>query len=228
MLLVDILILVFLVFFFLIGFRRGVLTELISLVGIIAIIILSFLFKNPISVFLYKYLPFFKFDFVLKGATIFNILFYEIIAFLIIFSILLILFKLLLNVTKILDKILKMSIIFTLPSKILGGLVGLIKGYLILFIVLYILSLPILPFEVSKTKIGSFMLDNTPGFNDLFGDKLKVFDEISNLVLKYKNEDDKQNFNQEALDLLIKYKGITKENAQDLIDSGKLKNLKVN
>ena len=72
------------------------------------------------------------------------------------------------------------------------------------------------------------MLDNTPGFNDLFGDKLKVFDEISNLVLKYKNEDDKQNFNQEALDLLIKYKGITKENAQDLIDSGKLKNLKVN
>ena len=204
MLLVDILILVFLVFFFLIGFRRGVLTELISLVGIIVIIILSFLFKNPISVFLYKFL--FK-----------NI-----------FTKILILFKLLLNVTKILDKILKMSIIFTLPSKILGGLVGLIKGYLILFIVLYILSLPILPFEVSKTKIGSFMLDNTPGFNDLFGDKLNVFDEISNLVLKYKNEDDKQNFNQEALDLLIKYKGITKENAQDLIDSGKLKNLKVN
>lgn len=224
---VDILIVLFFIFCFLVGFKRGVLTELLSLIGLIVITVLAYLIKNPISVFLYKYFPFFKFDFILKGATIFNILLYEIIAFLIVFSILFILFKLLLRITKILDKILKMSIIFTIPSKILGGLVGLIKGYLILFIILYILSLPMLPFEVSRTKIGSFILDNTPGINNVVKDNLKVFDEISNLVDKYKNEDNKQEFNQESLDLLIKYKAITKENAKELIDSGKLKNLKV-
>ena len=228
MFLVDIIIVIFLALCFLLGFKRGVLTELLSLVGVIAIAVLSYFLKNPISVFLYKYLPFFKFDFILKGAVIFNILLYEIIAFLLVFSILFVLFQLLLNLTKVIDKILAMSIIFTLPSKILGGIIGIIKGSIILFIILCILSIPMMPFDVSKSKIGSFMLDNTPLLKDVVKDKLVVFNEISDLTEKYKNEEKAKKFNQEALDLMIKYQVVSKENAEDLIKSGKLKGLKVN
>ena len=227
MFLVDIIILIFLGLCFLVGFKRGMLTELLSLVGIIVIAILSYFLKNPISVFLYKYLPFFKFDFILKRAVIFNIILYEVLAFLIVFSVLLVLFKLLLRLTKIVDRILEMSIIFTIPSKIIGGLVGTLKGIIVLFIILYILSIPMMPFDVSKTKIGSFMLDKTPILNTIVKDKLKVFNEISDLVSKYKDKDNTNKFNQESLELLIKYKTITRENAEDLISRGKLKGLKV-
>ena len=120
-----------------------------------------------------------------------------------------------------------MSIIFTIPSKLLGGIIGVFKGYIIIFILLYILSLPLFPFDTSKTKIGSYMLSNTPVLNDVVKDKLKVFDEISNLVDKYKSKENKNEFNQESLNLLIKYKGITKENAKELIKNGKLPGLKV-
>ena len=55
---VDIIILIFLAFGAVLGFKRGFTKQLVSLVGIFAIIILSFLLKNPVSVFLYNNLPF--------------------------------------------------------------------------------------------------------------------------------------------------------------------------
>ena len=58
---VDILIIIFILFGALLGFKRGFTRELLSLVGIFLILILSFILKNPISVFLYNNLPFFNF-----------------------------------------------------------------------------------------------------------------------------------------------------------------------
>lgn len=228
MFIVDIIIVIALGFGFLIGFKRGFTRELVSLVGLVLITILAFIFKNPVSVFLYKNLPFFKFDYIIKGASVLNILLYEIIAFLIVFSILLIILKVLILATNIFEKILKMTIILGIPSKILGGIVGIIKSYIIVFIVLYILALPVFSFKVGKTNIGDWILNNSPLLSDVTGDTVKVFNEFSDLVDKYKNKKDSKEFNQEALDLLIKYKAITKDNAESLIKSGKLKNVKVN
>lgn len=222
---VDIVILLFLAFGFLVGFKRGFTRELLSLVGIVVITILSFLLKNPISVFLYKNLPFFKFNNLLNGATVVNILLYEILAFLIVFVILSLILKILMKVTSVFEKLLTMTIVLGIPSKILGGVVGVFKNYILTFIILYILSLPIFSIDIGKTSIGDWMLNNSPILSNVTGDTVKVFDEFADLVDKYKNKDDTKNFNQEALDLLIKYNAITKENAQSLIDSGKLKNV---
>ena len=78
---VDIVILIFLAFGALIGFKRGFTRQLVSLVGIFVIIVVSFLFKNPVSVFLYNNLPFFNFGGIFKDITVLNILVYEVIAF---------------------------------------------------------------------------------------------------------------------------------------------------
>lgn len=227
MFLVDIVILLFLGFGFVIGFRRGFTRELVSFVGLVVITILSFILKNPISVLMYKNLPFFKFNYLIKGATVINILFYEIIAFLIVFSILLIILKILIKITKIFEKILKMTIVLGIPSKILGGIVGIIKNYILTFIVLYVLALPIFSLDIKNTIIGDKILSNSPGLSDVTNNTVQVFDEFSTLVDKYKQENNTEKFNQESLDLLIKYNIISKDNAIDLIDSGKIKDVSI-
>ena len=58
---VDIIILIFLAFGAILGFKRGFTRQLVSLVGMFAIVILAFIFKNPVSVILYNNLPFFNF-----------------------------------------------------------------------------------------------------------------------------------------------------------------------
>ena len=82
---VDIVILIFLAFGALIGFKKGFTNQLVSLVGIFAIIILSYFLKNPVSVFLYNNLPFVNFGGIFKDITVINILVYEVIAFFVIF-----------------------------------------------------------------------------------------------------------------------------------------------
>lgn len=227
MFILDILIIIFLSFGFLVGFKRGFTRELVSLLGIILITILAFIFKNPISVLMYKNLPFFKFNYLIKGATVINILLYEIIAFLLVFFILLLCLKILIKVTNLFEKLLKATIILGIPSKILGGCVGLIKHYIIIFIILYVISLPIFSVNIGKTNIGDFIVKNSLGLSNITNNTVKVFYEFSNLIDDYKDKDDKNAFNQESLDLLIKYKAITKENAKELIDNGKLKGVVV-
>lgn len=227
MLLVDIIIIIFLCLGFLLGFKHGFLREVVSLCGLVLVTVLSFILKNPISEFLYKHLPFFKFDFIIKGGSVFNILLYEIVAFLIVFSILLIILKIILQATSLFEKLLTMTVILSLPSKLLGGIVGLIKHYLLVFVVLFIISLPVFNLNIGKTYIGDFIINNTPFLNNYTDKTIKIFNEFNDLVDDYKNKDNKDEFNQEALDLLIKYKAITKKSAKELIDSGKLKGVSV-
>ena len=81
---VDIIILVFIVLSAFVGFSRGFFKQTIMFVGTILVICLSFIFKNPLSLFMYKNLPFFKFG----GLTSLNILLYEILAFIILIVVL--------------------------------------------------------------------------------------------------------------------------------------------
>ena len=90
--LVDVLIIIFILIGGALGWKRGVIKEAASALGIVLITVLSFIFKNPLSIILYENLPFFKFGGIFKGVTVLNIALYELIAFLIVFSILMILF----------------------------------------------------------------------------------------------------------------------------------------
>lgn len=225
---VDIVILIFLAFGALIGFKRGFTHELVSLLGIFVIIILSYMFKNPVSVFFYNNLPFVNFGGIFKDITVINILVYEIIAFFMIFALLTLVFQVLLKVTKIFEKILKWTIILGIPSKILGAILGIVQNLIYVFVVLYILNLPTIGFSlINDSKVANTIMTKTPILTSVCDKTLVVFNEISDLSKEYENTDNVTEFNQKALNLMIDNKIITKENALKLIEKGKIKNLSV-
>lgn len=220
----DVIIILFILSGAIIGFKRGFTRELISLVSFFAIIILAFILKNPISIFLYEHLPFFKFGGILKGVTVLNIVLYEIIAFLIMVIILSIIFKVLTVITNLFEKILKMTIILSIPSKIAGALVGIVENYIWVFIVLYILSFPIFNLSIlNESKYKNNILNNTPLLSGFIEPTMNVLNEFGELKNKYENTENATEFNRETLDLFLKYDVVTVESIDKLIEQDKLK-----
>ena len=221
---IDILIIIFILLGASIGFKQGFTKSLVSFVGIIIVTILAYLLKNPVSEFLMSIGPFFNFGGVIKGVTVLNIAVYEIIAFILVFTILMIALKALLLVTGILETILKFTIILGIPSKILGAVVGALKNYVIVFFVLYLLSMPNFV-DVGFVKDSNFrepILKNTPLLSMVADSSLKVLDEFKGLSDKYVDTDDSNEFNLETLDLFLKYKVVTVDTVKKLDESGKI------
>ena len=102
------------------GFRRGLIKEVILLGGLVISVVISFMLRVPISTFFYKTLPFFSFGGLFKGVTIINILLYEVIAFLIVFSISYLVLRILLKISGIIEKILKATKGFASIAKKMG------------------------------------------------------------------------------------------------------------
>lgn len=221
---VDIVILIFLGFGALIGLKRGFTRQLVSLIGIFAIIIFSFLLKNPISVFLYNNLPFFNFGGIFKDITVLNILVYEIIAFILVFLILTVVFKILLTITKVFEKILNFTIILGIPSKILGAILGVVQNLIYAFIILYTLNLPMLNIDIIKeSKVGNTILEKTPILTSICDGTLEVFNEIVELKEEYETTNNVDDFNKKALKKMIEKGVVTEENVKALIKKGKIK-----
>ena len=205
------------------GFKRGFTKSLATSVGFVLVIILAFVFKNPLSEFMYQNFPFFDFWGIFKGVTVLNILLYEVIAFLIILFILSIILKVVIFATSIFEKILNITIILGIPSKILGMIVGIIEYYVIVFVILFVISLPIFNLDfIQGSKWRIPILSNTPILTDISKGTIKVFDEFSELKDKYKNSTDASEFNKEALEVFLKYKVITISSADKLAEKGKL------
>lgn len=221
---VDIIIIIFILLGGIIGFKRGAIRELVSLCGFAIIVIISFLFKSPLAKILCKFFPFFSFKGLFAGVTVLNILVYEIISFLIILSILTGILQIVIFASNILEKIIKLTLIFTLPSKLIGFVLGLIENYIVTFVVLYILSLPV--FQVNVLINSTFkdkILNNTPILNVFTQKFVDLGNDFVELKDKYKFEEDKEKLNLESLDLLLKYKLVDVDLVDDLIESNKLK-----
>ncbi len=221
---IDLLIVIFILFGGLIGFKQGFTRSLVSLVGYFVVVILAFILKNPVSEFLMSFMPFFDFWGLIKGVSVLNIAVYEMIAFLLVFSILIIVLKVLSLTTSIFEKILSFTIILGIPSKILGAVLGIIKNYIIVFIVLYVLALP--NFSnldiVKDSKFQKPILEKTPILN-IFADKMmNVSLEFASLSDKYKNTNSSNEFNLETLDLFLKYDVVKPSTVRKLVDSDKL------
>lgn len=222
--LVDIIIIGFIVLGGFIGFRRGVVKEFVSAIGLVLITVLSFILKNPLSILFYENLPFFKFGGVFKGVTVLNIVLYEFIAFLLVFLLLMILWKVVLFASSIIQKIINMTIILGFPSKILGFAIGLLEFYFIGFVVLYILTLPIFSVKgVNDSSVGNFILNDTPFVSSMVKNNTGFIDEFLGLKDKYKNTESATLFNYETLDLFLKYDIIKVDSVNKLVEKNKLK-----
>ncbi len=225
---VDVVIILLLAMGFVVGMKKGFTRQLVDTVGVIVIIILAFLLKGYISPFFYRYFPIFQFSGKLEGITSLNFLLYEILSFLFLFAILYSVLKVLKSTTKLFEKILKMTIVLGIPSKILGGIVGLVENFILVFVLLYFCSLPMFDLVmVKESKLTPKILGSTPGLTQICKKTLDTFDEIENLVEDYGESNDPNTLNQKTLDLLLEKKIVNKEEVEHLIGIGKVKDLKV-
>lgn len=221
---IDVLILIFLGLGGLIGFKQGLTRSLVSCIGYVVAIVLAFILKNPISLFLMNVCPFFDFNGFLKFTPLLNIVFYEVIAFILVFSILLIILKILMMITNIFETILNFTIILGIPSKLLGMVVGIIKHFIIVFAILYIISMTnINLFNINESKYKQPILNNTPILSNFAGEVTLITQEFTNIKNKYENNINSNEFNLEVLDLFLKYNVVTTKTAENLIENGKLK-----
>lgn len=223
----DIGIILLLIMFFIAGFKRGVMKEAVGLLGIIAVFILSYLLKGYIGNILCMICPFFKFKGSIEGLTILNIVLYQAIAFILVFSILLSVYALLLKVSKFLQKIVNLTIILWLPSKILGGIVSIIKGYIVLFAVFIVLLIPLKNEPVFyESAIINTMLYHTPILSNCTNTFTIAITEIYELGEDVsQNTISKNEANLKGLDIILKYNITNKNTIENLIKLHKLQDI---
>lgn len=220
---VDIIILVVIALGGVIGYKRGFLPQLISLVGFVVVLIGAFLLKNPVSHFLYKHLPFFKFGGILEGATVINIILYEVVAVVFTALLLWIILKIVSLLFNRINRIINDVFIFEIISQIGGCFLGLIENYIVIFLCLYIISLPFFNIDFLKnSKIRPVILNDTPVLSGFIEESIEVFDEISELTNKYDQEGQSDELNIEALDILLKYKFISLDSIDYLVEKNKI------
>jgi uncharacterized membrane protein required for colicin V production len=221
---IDIIIILILLMGGVIGFKNGVIRQTVSFVGFFIVVILSYFLKDFVSVILYKFVPFFSFSGSLAGVTTLNILIYEVIAFLLVYVILMAIYHFIVRVTRIVETILKFTVILGIPSKLLGMVVGFIETYIMVFIGLYCLSLPIFQIPMmNESGVRNTILNHTPGLSSAVSKSLNVVNEFADLKEKYKDTTNKNELNKETLDLFLKYNVVRYDTAKELVDSGKLK-----
>lgn len=219
----DIIIIIFILFGAVLGFKRGFTKEVVEALGFVVVVIIAYFLKNPLSVIMYEYLPFFKIG-LLKNVEILNILVYEGLAFIICVILLSIVLKVLLTITSVFEKIINATIILSLPSKIAGAIVGILYHYVFVFIALYVVSLTIYDVDfIDDSKYKDKILDKTPILSSFADKSVNVINEF--IVLKDNYSDktiSESEFNYQAIELFLKYEIITPESLKKLIDEGKI------
>lgn len=219
---VDVIIIALLILGGVAGFKAGVIKKITDFIGMFVVIILAFYLKNYISVIMYENLPFFNFFGLINGIDALNILLYEVIAFLVIFIALLFVLKVVLMLTGLVEKILKATVILSIPSKLLGIVVGVIEMYVYLFLILVIVSLPIFDSSFLKdSKMNNFILNNTPVLSGVSEEIIDIYGDVYNIIDNRKNKTNEQ-LNEEILKVLIDKKVVTKESAKKLVDRNKI------
>jgi len=217
---VDIIILFFLLLGAVVGFSRGFFKQTVMFGGTILTIILSFILKNPLSMILYENLPFFKFS----GVTSLNIIMYEALAFMICLSVLTMTLSLIIKISNIIEKLLDLTIILALPSKILGMIVGVIQYIAILYVALFVLSMPVfkVPF-LSESKYAKTILEKTPIMSGLTNNALKTFNEIAKFTKDAINVNDIDNTNAKIVEIMLKNDIVTIDSIELLNKKDKIK-----
>lgn len=207
-----------------VGFKNGVIRQTVSLVGFLLVIILAFILKNPLSLWMYEHLPFFNFWGILKGVTVINILLYEVLAFLILVAIFSIILKIILMAAKIIEKILEFTVILGIPSKILGIFVGALEYYLFVFVLLYVVTLPIFDTKsIKESKFAVNILEKTPILSSYTEDATKVLNDFVTLKDKYEKSSNSEEFNKDALKVLLEYKVVDVKSVDKLVERNKIK-----
>ena len=218
---IDIIIVLILLMGAVVGFKRGVIKSAVTFIGAIVVIILAFYLKNPVSKLMYTYLPFFNFAGDFEGLTVLNIVIYEALAFVIVYVILMSILQILISVTGVIEKVLNFTIVLGIPSKLLGALFGFFETYLFVFVALFLLSqIPVTNAYIKDSFVADKIANSSPILSGISENYYKAFEEI--ISIKDQNIHDKNEYNRQSLDILLKYDIVDVDSARDLIESGKM------
>ena len=214
---IDIVILIAILMFGLIGAERGVLKQLVTTVGFIIVLVLAFFLKNPIAEFLSLHLPFLGFS-----ASSFNIMFYQAASFILVVIVLYAILQSIIKVTGVVEKILKATIILGIPSKILGFLVGLVEGFCIIFLILFFLNQPSLNIKsVNESKVSNKILKSTPILSNISKSMVDTINDIYDLK-KDAESLSKNEIDLKSIDVMLEHKLITKDYVIKLLNNKKI------
>ena len=121
--------------------------------------------------------------------------------------------------------LLKFTIIWVVPSKILGAVVGLLETWVYVYLVLILLSaFNVTSSYILESKTATFMLDNTPVIKDVFNGAYSSAKEMYKIIEEYEHDENKDtnSLNLRILQIEIANKLITKDKAQELVDTRKI------
>lgn len=210
------------------GFRRGLLKEAVSVVGSIVVLYLSFILMNPLGNLFLKWFPIFSIKVIDVKLESLSILLYQIIAFVIISVTLYGILKIILNVTGIFAKIISLNGVLAFPTKILGGLLGLVTGYIALFIILLVFSFPLSSKFDSyrESKVKDFIIDNKIFMTSSVKKVSKSVDEVYSLTSKIdqdeKREKNADKYNADVMNIMLKNKIISIDTVDELVKNNKI------
>lgn len=223
----DIGVVMILLMFFIVGVKNGFIKEAFSLAGTVLIFLIAFYFKGFVGNIMCIGFPFFRFSGVIEGMSSINILLYQIIAFMFLFCALLTVYIIILNISEVLQKVVNMTIILIPISKILGGFVSLVKGYIIMFAVFLLLMIPLKNEDMFKnSKLVNGMLEHTPVLSSATGNVTKVIGEVYSLGNKVSNNKLSSNdANVQTIDLMLKYNIVDEDTVKELVRKNKLDNV---
>lgn len=224
----DIFIILVFLMFMVVGWKNGVIKELVGFVGVVLVFILSFMFKGVVGNLLCIYLPFFQFKGYIEGLSTLNIFLYQLLAFILLFAIFLSLYRVLLKISKGLQKVVNYTLVFLIPSKILGALVGFLEAWIITFGLLVIVMVPFQrEDEFKESTFANHILYKTPVVSDATSSFIKSVKEVYDLTSKISMEELEINdANVQSIDIMLKYDIVDKGTIQKLIKLNKLENIK--
>ena len=129
--------------------------------------------------------------------------------------------KVLIVVTGFIEWLLKMTVFLRFPSKVLGIVVGILEYYVYIFVVLYVLSIPMFNLTfVNDSKFANVILDDTPILSDMVDDTVDVYVDVWEIIKDKNNNVNKTNTL--VLATMLDNKLITVESAKKLVETNKV------
>lgn len=161
---VTIILLIFIVFGFLNGFRRGFVLQLFSIIGFIGSFLIAAYYCNELGAKLALWLPTPQFSSEGILGTILEALpiahgLYSLISFVLIFFIARMILR---KIAFMLHAVASLPVL-NIVNKLLGSVLGFLETYLILFFILYVLTLtPAVQEAIAQSGLATSILENTP------------------------------------------------------------------
>lgn len=215
------------------GFKRGFFREILDIIAMIIAIIIAFKYMGVVSDIFYQTLPFFNIKILGVSIVAINILIYQIIAFIILTVLIYAGANILISVTGLIKKAISIKLApkIDLLYSLFGGIIGLLNGYVIVFILLIILSPFLNNFSIYRnSSIKNIILYKTPILTKQADKYTKALSDVTDLTDKISKDKKKikhsNQYNLEALDIMLKYKVVSVKTISRLNDSNKLSSIK--